>query len=155
MQTNRLCILTAKIGFSLFALVAIAVAQDNNAATPVRAPLNRSVVVSSAGESVQLNGMVSVQSTLATADDGTVAASYSCSVVGTGTGQASGANYSVSGTSSGKSPVNAPLPADIGLACAMSVAAGNAVQQFGITLQGSLDATGNLTSIVIRDITPR
>lgn len=151
MQTKTLSV-TSKIGLALLALTAISFAQDSKGAPPITAPLNSSVAVRAAGESVQLNGSVSVQATVATAADGTVTASYSCRIAGTGTGQTSGAKYLLSGASSGNTPVNASLPADIGLTCPMSVVAGNAAQQFGITLQGSLDAAGKLTAILIRDI---
>lgn len=150
LQKKKLTVPATAIVLALFAL-----AQADKAATPTTAPLISSVAMESAGESVQLKGLISVQATFAKAPDGTATISYFCGIAGTGTGQISGTRYSLSGSGSGDTPVSVSLPADIGLTCAMSLVAEDKVQQYMIRLQGSLDAAGSLTSIVIRDIAAR
>ena len=120
----------------------------------LRAPFSSTVMVAAAGESVRLNGIVTVQSASTTAPDGKTTVSYSCRVTAAGAGQTSGAQYVGSGDQSGASPVSA-APADVGISCAMTLVSGGVAQPFDVRLQGSVDESGKLASVLVRDVAAR
>lgn len=134
-------------------LPVLLIAQDTTPPSQ-SAPLDSVVSVPAAQESVKLDGLLSVQSTVSTAPDGTMTASYSCTATGSGTGQTSNTQYSIGGSSTGQTPLDAPLPADVGFTCALNLTAGDLLQGFNASVQASLDSSGNLQAVVIREITP-
>jgi hypothetical protein len=143
---------TAKFAICVMSLGVFALAQEDPAAKPVDAPMMMSLAVPSAGESVQLNGNVSISQTTTTDADGNIVISYFCSVVGKGKGATSGSIYDLSGNSSGTVPVSADRPVDIGFSCPLLILGTGSSQNFTLNLQGSLDESGNLTALSIQSI---
>ena len=144
---NKLCFPAMAIVLALFAQ-----AQSYPAAVPVTTQLNSTVVMDAGAETVQLKGDITVQASFVRGQDGAGTVSYSCSIAGMGTGLDTEANYFLSGSGSGLAPVSVGLPADIGLNCPLSIVKEEKVQRFRISLQGTLDAEGNLATIVTREI---
>jgi hypothetical protein len=142
------------LGAALFlaAMPLPATGQGGNPPAPT-APLTGRVQVPAAGEAAMLDGIITVRSTVsADPDGGPPILSYSCEASGRAAGESSGATFAVSGVDSGGTSIGQSLPADVGVACSLSLVSGSLRQQFQLTLQAGLDETGTITSLVIRTI---
>jgi len=153
----RISSIVAALGAAAFVALwpLSATAQGDNRPSAT-APLNGSVQVPAASEAATLDGAIAVSSTVTTDPlGGPPILSYSCDSSGRSLGESSGAVFTVSGTDSGNTAISQSLPADVGLTCSMALVSGSVRQQFQLTLQAGLDATGTITSLVIRTIGAR
>lgn len=137
------------------AMVLLTVVQSENAAVALETRLKTSVLVATAGESVELDGDVRIEATYAGAPDKTGTVEYSCRIAGTGSGSGTKASYVVTGSGSGRVPVGVAPPVDIGMECPLTVAYEDKVQQYVVNLQGTLDTEGNLSGLVVREVGSR
>lgn len=138
-STTLACILVAATSTALADL-------GRDFGAPIRSTL------SLAGETVDLDGSVAIELNRSVDSDGVARIVYACEIRGRASGLASGTQYAVSGVGFGEVRADGQLPADVGVSCAMKVAAAETAGDFRVMLQASLDSGGRLSSLVVREV---
>lgn len=129
-------------------------AQEGGGPPTLTAPVSQVVTPAGGGEALKVEGSVTVSAEVTATADGSRLVSYSFTWMGSAVGQASGNKYEIAGGGSERTPLDVPLPADVGLNTRFTASSGATAHRFSVLLQGSIKEDGTLASIVVRTIVP-